>query len=530
MLFTSYTFIGFVFLLFALYYTVPARWQWRLLLAAGYVFYLASGWKNCVFILVTTVSTYVLARRIGAYHMQQESYLKEHKKEMSREQRKDYKAGIKRRQRRLLLAGLLLNFGILAVLKYTNFAIHNVNLLLSAAGSARQVPAADLLLPLGISFYTFITMGYLIDVYRAKYPAEQSLGKLALFVSFFPQLVQGPINRFDDMKETLFSPHKPDRQEIAFGLERMLWGYFKKLVIADRMLTGVTAIVGDPQTYGGIYVFVGMMFYALQLYADFTGGIDITIGIAQVLGIRVKENFLRPYFSKNIAEYWRRWHISLGSWFTEYIFYPVSVCQPMLNLSRFSRKHLGDYVGKRMPVYMASLAVWFTTGIWHGASWNFVVWGLLNGLIIILSQECEPLYARFHRRFHVDGTFGYRLFQVVRTVLLMSSLRMLDCYRDVPLTFRMFGDMLLHSRPSQLFDGRLMSLGLTAADYGVLTAGTVVLVGASLLGRKGSVREMLSRKPAAVRWAAVYGLFLCTLVLGAYGVGYDSSQFIYNQF
>lgn len=161
----------------------------------------------------------------------------------------------------------------------------------------------------------------------------------------------------------------------------------------------------------------------------------------------------------------------------------------MLNFSRFCRKHFGDYVGKRMPVYVASLAVWFTTGIWHGASWNFIVWGLLNGIIIILSQECEPLYARFHSRFSVAGTWWYSLFQVVRTVLLMSSLRMLDCYRNVPLTFRMFGDMLLHSRLSQLFDGRLMSLGLTMSDYLVLALGTVVLIGVSLAGRNGSVRE-----------------------------------------
>lgn len=530
MLFTSYEFIAFLILLFVLYYTIPARHQWKLLLAASYLFYFVSGWKNCLFILLTTISTYFLAGKIDKLHKEQAAYLKEHKKELSKEERKSYKATIKSRQWGLLLTGLFLNFGILAVLKYTNFAIANVNAVLSVFRSQSRIGFLNMILPLGISFYTFITMGYLIDVYRGKYPAEPCIGKLALFVSFFPQLVQGPINRFDEMKETLFSEHPVNMKEIGFGMERILWGFFKKLVIADRILTGVTAIIGDPETYNGIYVFVGMMFYALQLYADFTGGIDITIGIAQVLGIRVRENFIRPYFSKNIAEYWRRWHISLGAWFTEYIFYPVSVCQPMLNFSRFCRKRFGDYVGKRMPVYIASLAVWFTTGIWHGASWNFIVWGLLNGLIIILSQECEPLYAKFHARFHVAGKPWYRLFQVVRTVLLMSSLRMLDCYRDVPLTFRMFGDMLIHSRFSQLFDGRMMTLGLTVSDYGVLLAGTVILIGVSLAGRSGSVREKLAQKPAVVRYAVLYGLFLCTLIIGAYGVGYDSSQFIYNQF
>lgn len=530
MLFTSYEFIAFLILLFVLYYAIPAKYQWKLLLAASYLFYFVSGWKNCFFILLTTVSTWFLAGRIDRLHREQAAYIKEHKKELSREERKSYKEKIKSRQWRLLLTGLFLNFGILAVLKYTNFVIANINLGLSLAGNQKQIGFLTLLLPLGISFYTFITMGYLIDVYRGKYPAETSLGKLALFVSFFPQLIQGPINRFDKMKETLFSEHCFDVREISFGLERILWGFFKKLVIADRILPGVTVIIGQPETYGGIYVFVGMMFYALQLYADFTGGIDITIGIAQTLGIRVQENFIRPYFSKNIAEYWRRWHISLGAWFTEYIFYPVSVCQPMLSFSRFCRKHFGDYVGKRMPVYVASLAVWFTTGIWHGASWNFVVWGLLNGIIIILSQECEPLYARFHSKFHVAGKRWYSGFQVVRTVLLMSSLRMLDCYRDVPLTFRMFGDMLFNSRISQLFDGRLMTLGLTISDYVVLMIGTVILLGVSLAGRSGSIREKLEAKPVFVRYVLLYSLSLCTLIIGAYGVGYDSSQFIYNQF
>ena len=322
MLFTSYEFIAFLILLFILYYAIPARHQWKLLLLASYVFYFVSGWKNGLFILLTTVSTYFLAKGIDKLHREQAAYLKEHKKEMSKEERKGYKAKIKSRQWRLLLMGLFLNFGILAVLKYTNFAIANVNGLLSFWGTEKRLPFLNLLLPLGISFYTFITMGYLIDVYRGKYPAETCLGRLALFVSFFPQLIQGPINRYDEMKETLYTEHLFDAREIAFGLERVLWGFFKKLVIADRILTGVTTIIKAPEVYDGIYVFVGMMFYALQLYADFTGGIDITVGVAQVLGIRVRENFIRPYFSKNIAEYWRRWHISLGAWFTEYIFYP----------------------------------------------------------------------------------------------------------------------------------------------------------------------------------------------------------------
>jgi D-alanyl-lipoteichoic acid acyltransferase DltB (MBOAT superfamily) len=373
-------------------------------------------------------------------------------------------------------------------------------------------------------------MGYLIDVYREKYPCEKNIFKLALFISFFPQLIQGPISRFDDLKETLFSQHSFQVKHVSFGLQRILWGFFKKLVIADRLLVAVNTIVRNPDQYQGSYVLAGMFFYAITLYADFTGGIDITIGIAEVLGIRVRENFERPYFSKSIAEYWRRWHISLSTWFREYMFYPISVSKTMLNLTRFCKTRFGDWVGKRISIYIASIVVWFTTGIWHGAAWNFVVWGLLNCLVILVSQECMPLYAKFHDRFHVQHTFWYRLFQVGRTFWLMSFLRTFDCYRDVSTTFKMYGTIITKWNIVDLFRGGLMQLGLTMTDYLVLLFSVAILLIVSLIGRSGSVRQKLSSKPMMLRYATYFALFLAILILGAYGVGYDSSQFIYSQF
>ena len=325
-------------------------------------------------------------------------------------------------------------------------------------GSGGQISFVDLVLPMGISFYTFQTMGYIIDVYRGTCRAEKNLFRLALFVSFFPQLVQGPISRYSDLAKSLYERHDFDTRTVAYGLYRILWGYFKKAVIADRILTAVNAIIQNPDTYQGGFVFVGMMFYAFELYADFTGGIDITIGIAETMGITVAENFRRPYLSKNIKEYWNRWHITMGTWFTDYIFYPISVCKPMLNVSKASRAKFGDFIGKRVPVYLSSFAVWFTTGIWHGASWNFIVWGLMNFVVIMISQECEPLYKKFHNRFHVKDKRWYGVFEILRTILLMSSLRMFDCYRDVPLTFRMFGNMFTHFRLSELHTGAFLEL------------------------------------------------------------------------
>lgn len=525
MLFTSHNFIIFIILLFIIYYLIPKRYQWILLLIASYFFYFFAGFKYLFYILFTTVSTYLISRKLNSLKEKQEGYLKERKDSFTREEKKEYKARMKTRRFRWLLLCLFLNFGILAVLKYTDFAISNINMIFN-----QELSFFQFVLPLGISFYTFQTMGYIIDIYRDKYPSERNIGKLALFISFFPQLIQGPISRFDDLKETMFLAHRFDPKNISFGITRILWGYFKKLVIADRLLIAVNTIIGDPGKYRGAYVLLGMFFYAVELYSDFTGGIDITIGIAEVLGIRVKENFIRPYFSKSIVEYWRRWHISLGSWFKEYLFYPISVCKPMLNLSKASRSRFGENIGKRIPVYIATIVVWFTTGFWHGGSWNFIVWGLGNGVIILISQECGPLYKKFHDRCHVEHTFYYRLFQVIRTFWLMSFLRTFDCYRDVSTTLRMYGSIFTDLNIREVISGGFMGLGLHLYDYTVLFLSVLTVLTVSLIQRRGSVRAKLAAKPVLVRYTVYFILFFSILIFGAYGIGYDASQFIYSQF
>lgn len=530
MLFTSYRFIFFLLVLFMLYYLIPKKYQWKLLLVASYVFYAFAGLGYLVYIGATTITSYIAGRKMEHLQKLQTEYIKQKKEELSREERKNFKAMMKKKQKRWLILCLILNFGILAVLKYSDFTILNINSVFDFLKFGKQLQKLDFILPLGISFYTFQTIGYIIDIYREKYPSEKNIFKLALFISFFPQLIQGPISRFDDLKETMFLEHSFDSKRISFGFQRILWGFFKKLVIADRLLIGVTSIVHNPEEYQGIYVLVGMFFYAIELYADFTGGIDIAIGVAELFGIRLKENFERPYFSKSITEYWRRWHITLGTWFKDYMFYPISVSKSMLNLSKKSRATFGDAIGKRVPVYIATIVVWFTTGFWHGAAWNFIVWGLLNSLVILVSQECIPLYEKFHSKFHIGHTFWYRLFQVGRTFWLMSFLRTFDCYRNVPTTFRMYGTILTKWNWSELFLGGLLKLGLSISDYIVLGFSVFLLLFVSLNSRDGSFRGKLATKPLILRYAVYFIIFLAILLFGAYGVGYDSSQFIYSQF
>ncbi|HHU49994.1 MAG: MBOAT family O-acyltransferase [Caldicoprobacterales bacterium] len=515
--FASFEFILFLIILVVLYYLIPRKWQWVLLLAASYVFYSFAGVGNFAYILITTITTWLVAIKMDKMRQHQSDYLARMKKEMSREDRKAYKAEIKARQRKWLIACLVVNFGILAVLKY--------------AGYFQISSSLGLVLPLGISFYTFQSMGYLIDVYRGTYESEKNLAKLALFISFFPQLIQGPISRFNQLKETLFAEHTFDSKNISYGLMRILWGFFKKLVIADRLFYAVSTIISSPNEYQGAYILAGMFFYAIELYADFTGGIDIAIGSAQLLGIRLNENFQLPYFSKSIAEYWRRWHITLGTWFKDYLFYPISVSKTMLNLSKKARKTLGDGVAKRLPIYIASIIVWFTTGVWHGSSWNFIVWGLMNCFVILVSQECVPLYNKFHERFPEAGRTGwYRLFQVVRTFWLMSFIRTLDLYPQVGTTFRLYASVFTVWNLPELFQGGLMQLGLTGADYIVLAAAVGLMLFVSLKSRSESFLEKVSSRPIVVRYATYFAIFVFILIFGAYGIGYDSNQFIYSRF
>ena len=542
MLFTSYGFIAFLCVLFSVYYIAPKKSQWVILLTASYFFYAFAGLDCLAFILTTTISAYIIARIMGRMAEREGAYIEANKEILDKDARKTYKAKEKKKRFYILLIGLFLNFGILAVIKYSAFAVSNVNRFMGLFGrDGFAIP--DLLLPMGISFYIFATMGYLIDVYRQKTVVEKNPFRLALFVGFFPQLVQGPISRHGDLAPQLYAPHSFEARSFTFGLQRILWGYFKKLVIADRVLVAVKALMktpaeGEPEQFAGLYVLLLILIYSIQIYADFTGGIDITIGIAEALGIKLKENFLRPFSSKSTKEYWNRWHITMGTWFTDYIFYPVSVCKPMLKLSKWSRRVLGNNIGKRVPVYLATIITWFLTGLWHGAGWNFIVWGLLNCAVILVSQELEPLYVKFRAKFpRLTASSPYGAFMAVRTFLLMGLIRSLDCYRNVGRTFTLWLSMFTRPNFQEVFSkiGRLFTeasskfLGLTLVDYIIVLAGVCIMSVVSTLSAKKSVRERLYPRPL-LSWALCGTLLVIVVMLGAYSIGYDASQFIYNQF
>ena len=529
MLFTSYSFVAFLCVLFFAYFLVPRKWQWVTLLLGSYAFYAFSGLENLIFIAFTTVSAYVISILMTRRVQSEKAFLENNRDTLSKEERKAYKARSKKKRFHILLWGLVLNFGVLAVLKYTAFAVHNVNTVASWFGSA-GISVPDLLLPMGISFYTFQTMGYLIDVYRGRAETERNIAKLALFVSFFPQLVQGPISRFSDLGEQLSAPHPFSGKAFTFGLQRILWGYFKKLVIADRVLVAMNTMLDAPESYKGAYVLLLVLLYSVQIYADFTGGIDITIGIAEAMGIKLAENFDRPFSSKSTKEYWRRWHITMGSWFRDYIFVPLSVTRSMMRLNKAMAGKFGRVAAAKTVAYLASTVTWLLTGIWHGAGWNFIVWGLLNCLVIMVSESLEPAYDKFHKRFpRLTSSAPYACFMSVRTFLLMGIIRSLDCYRNVALTFSMWGSMLTFGGIGEILGGGIFELGLTRADLIIVLLAILVVFAVSKISARTDAREWLYDRPALN--AALFSVLILTVImLGAYGVGYDASQFIYNQF
>ena len=366
MLFTSYAFIAFIAVAFFLYYRIPRKWQWPFLLIISIGFYASAGIFYPIFLLVSSAVTYLAGLWIERDRKQEKTYIRENAGQFaSRQEKKEFKQKGEKRRRNLMVSALLILLAVLGVFKYADFVIDNINAVFYAVGSDRELEYLDLLLPMGISFYTFQSLGYLLDVYWEKIDAQKNFFKHLLFVSFFPQLVQGPISRYSDLSQTLYEEHVFDKKQVIFGLERILWGYFKKLVVADTILTATTAVIGD-EYYNGAWVLVGIIFYGIELYADFTGGIDITIGIAQVFGVKVAENFIRPYFSKNIAEYWRRWHISLSTWFRDYVYIPLG----------------GNRCSRARNVWNL-FVVWFLTGMWHGASWNFIAWGLWFFVLLV---------------------------------------------------------------------------------------------------------------------------------------------------
>lgn len=508
---TSFKFFAFAIALIIVYFAVPKKWQWVVLLAGSMFFYLTAGWKNVFFILITSVSAFFAAKWIDRIAGN---------KEIEKNKRKRYK--------RWVLAGtLILNFGLLCTFKYLNFFIEQINSVTKLLG-ADPLSAVSLIIPLGISFYTFQTMGYLADVYWEKTKPQTNVLKLLLFTSFFPQITQGPISNYNQLSTELFTEHSFEYKRFAWGAQRFIWGFLKKAVCADVAAYCVKDVFANYGSYTGLTTLLGAFLYSVQIYADFSGYMDMACGLCEVMGIKLMENFERPYFSKSVAEYWRRWHISLGAWFKDYIYYPISMSKKCRKLAKSLKKKAGKRVGDAVPSTIALLVTWFVTGLWHGANWAYIVWGLVNGLFIILQVWLQPFYDWSRAKLHVkEKSFIWKLFITLRTFFLVTLIKVLPevgtLGDGLGLWKRIFTNFTL---PHSLME--LMPYADDKAiNMGFMTIMIILIFIADLLQRKKPVREYYNKLPMIIRIVFLAAAFVAAV---SFGVRVEGGGFLYANF
>lgn len=419
----------------------------------------------------------------------------------------------KRIKKVYVFLSLFINLGILFIFKYYGFFTTNVTRVLSIFNIQIAMPVIDVMLPVGISFYTFQALSYTVDVYRGDVKAERNLGKYALFVSFFPQLVAGPIEKSKDLLNQFNEVHTFDYYRIRDGLMLMLWGFFQKIVVADRLAILVNTVYNDPGSYKGTEVLVATVFFAFQIYCDFASYSNIAIGAAQVLGYKLTTNFKEPYLSRSIKDFWRRWHITLSSWFRDYLYIPLG----------------GNRKGK-IRTYINIMIVFLFSGLWHGASINFIVWGGLHGLYQVIGNFLKPVKKKIIGIFNINTqVFSYKLMQTIINFLLV-------CFAWIFFRANTFTDSigiiksLFKFNPWVLFDGTMLSLGLDGKEFCIAIISILIIVTVDYLRRKMRIREYISNQNLIFRWMLYIGVVIFIVIFGSYGPGYSAQQFIYFQF
>lgn len=436
----STDFIIFTLITIIAYFTLPKICQPFILLCASIYFYVKSGAIYLIYLFIISAITFFMAKIIFKLHENAKS-------DISNAKTVDEKKNIKRKTKNLKfkLSGFAITIviGIWIIIKYGNFLIDNLNVLLNVFSPTAKLGTLSLVLPMGMSFYTFSAVSYLVDVYRSKYKPENNFFRYMLFICFFPHIIQGPFSRFDHLGKTLYEKHSFSYDRLSEGMARILWGYFKKIAIADLISISTNEFLTNYNNYDGLQLICCIFLYGIQIYADFSGYMDIMCGICRILGIELAENFAQPYFAKSVADYWRRWHITLGAWFRDYLFYPLSMSKTAQRSGSKMRKSFGVKIGKLIPSYFALFFVWSATGLWHGASWKFLIWGYLNLIVIITSMYLEKTYDILKKKLRInDSALYWRIFMAIRTFMLVCFFRFFSEAKSTTDAFYFVGKIL----------------------------------------------------------------------------------------
>lgn len=512
----------------ALYGVMPQRHRWKVLLAASYAFFYMLSGKLLIYLIVSTFSIHHMGLWLTS--CKRDFTLK--KKSAAAEEKETLKAAYTRKRRGILLLGIVIHIGMLLFLKYFNFFGANVNHLLQLASAPFEIPQLSLAVPLGISFYTMQAVSYIVDVYQGKMEADDNLGRLAIYMSFFPIIMEGPICRYSQTAVSLYEGKPLAYRNVTFGYQRILWGLFKKLVIADRLNPLVKTIFDNHSEYGGVIVIAGAVLYTFQLYMDFSGCIDITIGAGEIFGVRIPENFRQPFFSRTASEFWRRWHITLGAWFKDYIFYPISLTHFVKNLGKKARNRFGKHAGQVIPSAFALFGVWFCNGLWHGTGWNYIFFGLYYFVLILAGNAFEPLIQKTADRLHINREgVPYRIFQQVKLLIIVFTGELFFRAEGLRAGIDMFLSIFTRFELSALTDGSLLKLGISAADFLAVFGGFLAVLMVGILHERGvSIRERASKWGIVRRWSFYYAAVLVIIIFGAYGPGYRAVDLIYAGF
>ncbi len=490
MLFNSLHFLIFFPFVVIIYFIIPNRLKYLWLLAASYFFYMCWNPKYAVLLLFSTVITYASGLLLE-------------------------RAGEKSRKWIVALS-FILNIFILFYFKYTNFMLGSLKHIFSLFYVELNVPTYDIVLPVGISFYTFQALSYTMDVYRKEIYAEKNFFRYALFVSFFPQLVAGPIERSKNLLRQLAEPKHFDFALARDGFLLMLWGFFLKIVLADRIALFVDTVYGDYETYGGWFLIIATMLFGIQIYCDFYGYSVIAMGTAQILGIHLMENFNAPYLSVSVSDFWRNWHISLTSWFRDYLYIP-----------------LGGSRKGRFRKYLNKMIVFLVSGLWHGAAYKFLIWGGLNGLYQIVGELLQPARERLVALLHLHKkNFSHKILQTVCTFIFVDFSWIFFRAATLRDALRIIRQMFTVKNPWILFDGAsLYDCGLNIKYFNLLFICIGTLLFADCCKQKGiQIRREIAKQDYWFRWLFIVFAVCCILTFGIWGPEYTESNFLYFQF
>lgn len=515
--FYTFTFAVFLLLSLIIYYIVPKRFQWIVLLIANTVFYAFSGIGNLIFILLSSLITFFSAQFI--YHLNNK--LKEKKQELTKEEFKIEKQKTQNKKRFVLIGMLIINVGILVYLKYWRIL----------------VGSKTLLLPLGISYYTLTTIGYFMDIYNSKYERETNFFKYFVFVSFFPQLILGPIVRYNQTGVQIKQEQYFNFENIKHGFMLILYGSLKKYLIANLLVKHISTIFdGIYMDYPGCVLVLGILMYSIYQYADFSGGTDLVIGISELFGIKLPQNFKQPYFATSLANFWQKWHITLGAWMRDYIFYPIALTKIMQNLSKWCTNHFGKHFGRTLPACIANIIVFMLVGLWHGPEMHFFIWGLYNGLVIAFSDILKPLFEKINNKLHINVKSRiWHVFCIIRTFVIVNIGWYFDRIVDVKKSFAYLRNSFINfGNPLMLASKDYMNQILgNISDFQshiilIILGSFIVFVVSLLKENKVDVYGEIQKKNIAIRWLAYYIPLILVILSLSFSAG--DTGFMYAQY